>query len=110
MNGPAGAGPARTGGPQLLSSPPSEPEDDAPPTGSSPLEVRLLAIMAAARFHGSELDREDLRFPSGEAPAPAMLVEWVRQSGLWVRATRMRWRNLVGLQSAGPIVLLLTDG
>ncbi|HEY0419938.1 MAG TPA: ABC transporter transmembrane domain-containing protein, partial [Acetobacteraceae bacterium] len=76
----------------------------------SPLQVRLMAVMAAARFHGTELDRDDLRIPTGEAPSPATLVEWVRQSGLWARATRLRFRNLLGLQSASPVVLLLTDG
>jgi HlyB family type I secretion system ABC transporter len=107
VGGPQVNGPQATG-PHLLGPPEEMPEPQpAPP---SALDVRLMAVMAAARFHGAELDREDLRFPSGEAPAPAMLVEWVRQSGLWVRATRMRWRNLVNLQSAGPVVLLLADG
>jgi subfamily B ATP-binding cassette protein HlyB/CyaB len=78
--------------------------------GNSPLEIRLLAVTAAARFHGAELDREDLRIPAGTTPPPAALVEWVRNSGLWARATRLNWRNLVKLQSSGPVVLLLNDG
>ncbi len=98
----------QTTGPHLLD--PPEPAVERQPPPPSPLDVRLLAVMAAARFHGAELDREDLRFPSGEAPSPAMLVEWVRQSGLWVRAARMRWRNLLTMQSSGPVVLLLADG
>src|SRR5215469_3855145 len=65
--------------------------------------------MAAARFHGAELQREDMRIPAGTAPAPAALVEWIRNGGLWARATRMSWRHLVRLQIAGPVVLLLND-
>jgi HlyB family type I secretion system ABC transporter len=76
----------------------------------SPLEVRLLAVMAAARFHGAELEREDMRIPRGTAPPPAALVEWIRNGGLWARATRISWRQLVRLQLAGPVVLLLNDG
>jgi hypothetical protein len=30
-------------------------------TPVTPLEARLLAIMAAARYHGTELDRDELR-------------------------------------------------
>ncbi len=76
----------------------------------SPLDVRVMAVMEAARFHGAELDRDDLRFPQGEAPSPATLVEWVRGAGLWAKATRLRWRHLIGLESGGPVVLLLADG
>ncbi|MDE2199600.1 MAG: peptidase domain-containing ABC transporter [Rhodospirillales bacterium] len=66
--------------------------------------------MAAARYQGVELDRDDLRIPTGSAPQPAALVEWVRNAGLWARGTRLTWRNLVRLQSAGTTVLLLNDG
>ena len=82
----------------------------APLAGHSPTELRLLAIIAAARHHGVELDRADLRFPSGQPPEPAALVDWLRASGLWARGVNMRWRSLMGLQSSGPIVLLLKDG
>jgi subfamily B ATP-binding cassette protein HlyB/CyaB len=76
----------------------------------SPLEVRLAAVMAAARHHGVELDRDDLRIPKGEAPQPAVLVDWIRAAGLWVRATRLKWKQLLEVNSAGPVVLLLADG
>jgi len=90
---------------------PAEPSiSSAPPGGISPTEARLLAIMAAARHHGVELDRDDLRFPDGEAPAPAALVDWIRNAGLWARGVRLRWAHLMRLQSTGPIVLLLNDG
>ena len=51
--------------------------------------------MAAARYHGVELDRDDLRFPGGQSPEPAALVDWLRNAGLWARGVRMRWRSLL---------------
>ena len=80
------------------------------PDGSSPLETRLLAIMSAARHNGVDLDRSDLRIPPGEGPPPAVLVNWVRNSGLWARAIRMSWRQLMKLQGGAPVVLLFKDG
>ena len=80
------------------------------PTGATPTETRLRAVIAAARYHGIELDRDDLRFPDGQAPEPAALVEWLRTAGLWARGVRMRWSSLLGVQSSGPIVLLTRDG
>jgi HlyB family type I secretion system ABC transporter len=74
------------------------------------LDVRLSAVIAAARFHGVDLDREELRIVKGEAPSPAAIVEWVRTAGLWARATRLRWKHLMDVQAAGPVVLLLADG
>jgi subfamily B ATP-binding cassette protein HlyB/CyaB len=79
-------------------------------TSVTPLEARLHAVMAAARYHGSELDRDELRVPRGTEPSPAALVEWVRNSGLWARATRLKWRNLMRMQTSGSVVLLLNDG
>ena len=80
-----------------LSAPGSTRDRKAPPV--TPLEARLLAVMAAARYHGTELDRDELRVPRGTQPSPASLVEWVRSSGLWARAIRMRWRHLIRMQS-----------
>src|ERR1700712_5152823 len=77
---------------------------------ATPLEARLHAVMAAARFHGSELDRDELRVPKGTEPSPAALVEWVRNSGLWARGVRLKWRNLMRMQTSGSVVLLLNDG
>ena len=76
----------------------------------SALEVRLRAIAAAARVHGVELDRDDLRIPTGTVPAPASLVEWLRNAGLWARGARLKWKHLVRMQTAGTMVLLLNDG
>ncbi len=82
----------------------------APPGGVGATELRVLAVIAAARHYGVELDRDDLRFPDGQPPEPAALVDWLRRAGLWSRGVRLRWQNLVGLQTAGPVVLLLKDG
>ena len=87
----------------------------AGPTAPSPdprekLEVRLLALIEAARWHGVDLDRDDLRLPTGGIVAPAVLVDWVRGSGLWARAARLSWKHLVATQASGPVVLLLEDG
>ncbi len=74
------------------------------------LETRLLAIDAAARFHNVDLDREVLRIPVGEPPAPAALVQWVREAGLWAKAIRITWSQLFKLEVSSPVVLLLRDG
>src|SRR5271154_6389939 len=70
------------------------------------LESRLMAIEAAARFHHVELDRDELRYPKGSVPAPASLVEWVREGGLWCRAVRMRFSQILKIEVASPVVLL----
>ena len=71
------------------------------------LQCRLDALAVAARFHGIQLDRKDFRPHPGEAvPSPAALVGWMRESGLWAKAVRLRWRQLMRLQSEAPIVLL----
>ena len=107
---PSGGLLAAVPGPAVDSPDSKNAPDDARPAAPSALELRLRALMAAARYHGMELDREDLRVPEGEMPSPAVLVDWVRAGGLWARAVRMRWSNLIGLKAGGPIVLLLNDG
>ena len=77
---------------------------------SEALESRLMAIEAAARFHHVELDRDELRYPKGSTPSPASLVEWVRDGGLWCRAVRMRFGQLLKVEVASPVILLLRDG
>ena len=88
---------------------------DAPHLGAAPdashaLETRLMAIEQAARFHGSDLDREALRFPRGEGPSTIILVQWLRDCGLWAKAVHLRWAQLQKIETAAPIVLLLNDG
>nr|WP_255616650.1 peptidase domain-containing ABC transporter [Microvirga puerhi] len=72
---------------------------------------RLQAVIAAARFHGIELDPCD--YSCGDeatVPSAAMLSAWLQNAGLWARAVRLRWRDLVLLPQTGPVVLLLKDG
>ena len=74
-------------------------------------EMRVLAVVAAARYHGTDLDRTTLRLPKGTpSPSPATLVAWLRGSGLWARADRLNWRNLMKLGGPAPVVLLFKDG
>ena len=73
-------------------------------------QIRLLALAAAARFHGKDLDCGDARFSAETPPAPAALADWVRQGGLWAKVARLGWKDLVAVELASPIVLLLKDG
>jgi len=83
------------------------------PTAPDPVvatRIRLLAVATVARFHGAELHHGDLAVAEGAAPSPAMLVEWIGRSGLWAKAARLRWQQLVTMELASPVVLLLNDG
>jgi subfamily B ATP-binding cassette protein HlyB/CyaB len=84
---------------------------DAEAPGGGEVHPRMLAMIQAARYHGIELDPGELR-RSGDAIAPsaAALSLWAQNAGMWARAVRIRWRNLVRLQNASPVVLLFTDG
>jgi ATP-binding cassette subfamily B protein len=69
------------------------------------------AVVEAARFHGAELDPADFRCARVEAtPSAAALSAWARGSGLWSRAVRQRWPQLMRLKDTGPVVLLFADG
>lgn len=77
----------------------------------TPTELRLRAVVAAARFHGVDLDMSDFRGPAGDPyPSPAALVSWLREQGLVARAMRLKWSNLFRFRDAAPVVLLLKDG
>src|ERR1700733_7779986 len=80
------------------------------PGGEVAIQIRLMAIAAAARFHGAELHRSDLRVVADDIPSPAALTDWLRGSGLWAKAVRLPWKQLIGLNLASPVVLLLNDG
>ena len=78
--------------------------------GSS-LHPRLQAVIAVGRYHGLELDPSDYKSLDASAvPSAQSLSAWVQNAGLWSRAVRLRWRNLLALQETAPIVLLLNDG
>ena len=77
----------------------------------TPTELRLRAVVAAARFHGVDLDMAAFRGPAGEPyPSPASLVNWLRDQGLVARAMRLAWRDLFRFKDAAPVVLMLKDG
>jgi HlyB family type I secretion system ABC transporter len=93
----------------------SEPNPRTPYGGGdgtprTPLDIRIMAVLAAARFHGFELDRDDMRVAKGENPPPAAFVRWLQNAGLWARATQMKWRQLVSMSDSRPVVLFLKDG
>ena len=51
------------------------------PHDSDVLDMRMLAVLAVARYHGIDLDRRDLQMEPGErVPSPAALVEWLRSA------------------------------
>ncbi len=77
----------------------------------TPTELRLRAVVAAARFHGVDLDMAAFRGPAGEPyPSPASLVTWLRDQGLVARAMKLAWRDLFRFKDAAPVVLMLKDG
>ncbi len=104
------ANPPTHANPASPAHPTAAPEAETPSDPGHTLETRLLAIEQTARFHGVELDREDLRFPKGEPPATLTLLNWLRGGGLWAKAIRVRWPQLMKLETASPVVLLLNDG
>lgn len=74
-------------------------------------QARLAAVMFAARYHGVEMNPESLRLrPDEPAPSPPVLVEWLREAGLWVRGVPMNFRQLMKVDDPAPVVLLLDDG
>lgn len=73
-------------------------------------KARVDALAVVAQHHGVELDRKALRVSPGDVPSPAALATWAREGGLWAKATRLRWRQLIRMQSDAPVVLLFSDG
>ncbi len=85
--------------------------NDAGIATSPQIQARLAAIMFTARYHGVEMNIESLRLrPDEPAPSPPVLVEWLREAGLWARGVPMNFRQLMKVDDPAPIVLLLDDG
>jgi HlyB family type I secretion system ABC transporter len=79
--------------------------------GAGPLHARLAAAMSVARYHGIDPDPRAVRLDATEAvPTSPVLVEWLRQSGLWARGMRLTFNQLMKIDSQAPILLLLADG
>jgi ABC-type bacteriocin/lantibiotic exporter with double-glycine peptidase domain len=75
------------------------------------LHVRLAGAMNVARYHGVDPDPRAVRLDATEiAPSARVLVEWLRQSGLWAKGARLTFRQLLEIESPAPILLLLSDG
>jgi ABC-type bacteriocin/lantibiotic exporter with double-glycine peptidase domain len=75
------------------------------------LQARLAAVMSVARYHGVELDPHAIRLDaSEESPSPPVLIEWLRESGLWARGVHATFRQLMKIDDPAPIILLLDDG
>ena len=92
---------------------PTFPADagDGRQTSGDVIHPRVQAVMVAARFHGVELDpSEVVSRGAQDAPSAASLSEWAQSAGMWARAVRLRWRQLLHFVDTGPVVLLLTDG
>src|SRR5262245_59371942 len=83
------------------------PQDEGTRDGA---QARVNALVAVAQYHGVDLDCTGFRTQPGEAPSPAALASWARENGLWAKATRLRWRQLMRMQSDAPLVLLFADG
>lgn len=93
-----------------VSGPSSDPGHESA-SRLSPAIIRLRAVVAAARFHGLELDIRDFAAdPEEESPSPATLVRWLEEQGAVAKGMRIKWRYLVKMTNSPPIVLMFRDG
>ncbi len=91
------------------------PAEDGGPRGRAAadeaLNPRIRAVIMAGRFYGIELDPAEFRnVESAAAPTAASLSAWAQNAGMWSRAVRLKFRHLLKLNNAGPVVLLFSDG
>jgi subfamily B ATP-binding cassette protein HlyB/CyaB len=80
-----------------------------PRSHPSAVDSQVQAVVTAARFYGIEIDPAEFPKQYGRASA-ASLSGWAQDSGLWSRAVRLRWRQLMRFHNSGPVVLLFRDG
>lgn len=77
----------------------------------SPMMIRIRAAMAAAKYHGIDLDIRDLaKQPGEDSPSPATLARWLNGQGLVAKGMRLKWRYLIRLYNSPPVVLMFKDG
>jgi ATP-binding cassette, subfamily B, bacterial HlyB/CyaB len=101
------SGAQAAGGGRGASGAPSEADNP----GGAALHPRLQAVIVVGRHHGYELDPTEYKsLDQSPVPSAQSLSAWVQNAGLWSRAVRLRWSNLLVLEDAGPVVLLLNDG
>jgi subfamily B ATP-binding cassette protein HlyB/CyaB len=75
------------------------------------IHPRLQAVIVAARFYGMELDPSEFPLMPGDyMPSAVSLSAGLQNAGMWARAVRLRWHQLMRFQDTGPVVLLFTDG
>ena len=85
--------------------------DFGPRPRTEVFDPRVHALILAARFYGMELDPTEFRRAPGDtAASAAALSVWAQGAGLWARAVRLGWRQLMRLHDTGPVVLLFNDG
>ncbi len=67
--------------------------------------------MAAAKYHGTELDPKTFQAePNEPSPSPATLVRWLSDQGMVARGMHLKWRYLLRMNNTPPIVLMFKDG
>jgi hypothetical protein len=67
--------------------------------GTGPLHVRLAGATNIARYHGVDPDPHAVRLDATEiAPSARVLVEWLRQSGLWAKGAHLTFRQLMEIE------------
>jgi len=107
---PRNPGPSGTAG-QSAANPDMAALNDAAFETNPQVQARLAAVMFTARYHGVEMNLDSLRLrPDEPAPSPPVLVEWLREAGLWARGVPMNYRQLMKIDDPAPLVLLLDDG
>jgi HlyB family type I secretion system ABC transporter len=80
------------------------------PLNDTSLPARLAAASYVARYHGVDTLPHRNKAGSDEAPSSPVLVEWLRDAGLWARGVRLDFHQLMKINSPAPIILLLKDG
>ncbi len=76
-----------------------------------PMHAWLESALSIGRYHGIDLDPSTFRYGQrGDTIAPASLIEWLRESGLWAKALRVSWKQLMRMEAGPPIMLLMNDG
>lgn len=103
---------AGTTGPDAPQAMPDEAPKLAPDaSGTGEASARLAAAMTIARYHGIDPDPREARSVIAEdSPSPAALVAWFRRTGLWAHSIRLNFHQLMKIDSAAPILLLLSGG
>ena len=100
--------PIGEGRPQAIVEARARPDELAESAASDhDLSLRLRAMILAARHHGVELDPSEFQPAAGaDPPTAAALSNWAQNGGLWARAVRIGWRQLIRLHRTHPVLRL----